>query len=82
MEVLELILLLLICVVASSALDQMISRVSLPLIQIAVGFVVALIMPHLANVHLDSEVFMMLFIAPLLFLRFRAKENRPCWLHG
>ncbi len=79
MEVLELILLLLICVVASSALDQMISRVSLPLIQIAVGFVVALFMPHLASVHLDSEVFMMLFIAPLLFREAKESDRIQLW---
>lgn len=79
MEIMGLILLLLICVVASSALDQMISRVSLPLIQIAVGFVVALIIPRLANVYVDEEVFMMLFIAPLLFREAKESDRVQLW---
>ena len=79
MELLELILLLLICVVVSSALDQMISRVSLPLIQIAVGFIIALVIPHLANVYIDSEVFMMLFIAPLLFREAKESDRVQLW---
>lgn len=79
MELLSLILLLLICVVVSSALDQMIARVSLPLIQIAVGFVVAVFLPRLAEVHVDSEVFMMLFIAPLLFREAKESNRVQLW---
>lgn len=79
MEILELILLLLACVVASSMLDQMLSRISLPLIQIAVGFVVALILPRLADVYVDSEVFMMLFIAPLLFREAKETSRPQLW---
>ena len=74
MELFELILLLLSCVMASSILDQMISRFSLPLIQIAVGLIAAIALPHLAEVHVDAELFLMLFIAPLLFRE--AKETR------
>ena len=67
MGLFELILLLLICIAASSVLDQVISRMSLPLIQIAIGVVAAFLLPPLANVHLDAELFLVLFIAPLLF---------------
>lgn len=79
MELLELILLLLICVAASSVLDQIISKMSLPLLQIAVGFVAALAMPHLAEVHLDSELFLVLFIAPLLFHEAKETDRLTLW---
>ena len=79
MELFELILLLLVCVMASSVLDQMISRMSLPLLQIGIGLAAALLMPHLASVYVDSELFMMLFIAPLLFREAREADNASLW---
>ena len=60
MEVFELILVLLACVMVSSIMDQMISRMSLPLLQIGVGLVFAVLFQELANVHVDSELFLML----------------------
>lgn len=79
MELFELVLLLLACVAASSVLDQVISKMSLPLLQIAVGFVAALAMPHLAEVHLDSELFLVLFIAPLLFREAKETDRLTLW---
>ena len=79
MELFELILLLLVCVMASSVLDQMISRMSLPLLQIGIGLAAALLMPHLASVYVDSELFMMLFIAPLLFREAREADKASLW---
>ncbi|MBR2779750.1 MAG: Na+/H+ antiporter [Firmicutes bacterium] len=73
MELFELILVLLACVMVSSVFDQMISKMSLPLLQIGVGLVLALLFPWLANVHVEAELFLMLFIAPLLFRE--AKET-------
>ena len=79
MELFELVLLLLACVAASSVLDQVISKMSLPLLQIAVGFIAALAMPHLAEVHLDSELFLVLFIAPLLFREAMETDKMTLW---
>ena len=79
MELFELILLLLICVMASSVLDQMISRMSLPLLQIGIGLAAALLMPHLAHIHVDSELFMILFIAPLLFRESKEADKTALW---
>lgn len=81
MEAFELILILLACVIASSVVDQMVGRVSLPLIQIAVGFIVALLVPATADVHVDSELFLVLFIAPLLFNEARESSRRDLWVN-
>lgn len=79
MQIFELVLLLLACVMVSAVLDQIVSQMSLPLIQIAVGFVIALIMPSLAEISVDSELFMMMFIAPLLFREARETSVIQLW---
>jgi len=67
MEVFELILVILACVIVSALADQMLKHVSLPLVQILIGFVAALFLPEVAEVNVDPELFLVLFIAPLLF---------------
>lgn len=67
MELLELILFLLIAVLASSLLDQVLRGVSLPLVQILLGVIVALIFPLPTDVSIDAELLLILFIAPLHF---------------
>lgn len=67
MVILELTLILLGCTVVAAVFDQFITRVSLPLIQIAIGCVVALLVPDVVHVEMDPELFLILFIAPLLF---------------
>ena len=67
METFELILILLACVIASAPVDQVLKRVALPLVQVGIGFVVALVLPQVAEVYVDPELFLVLFIAPLLF---------------
>ncbi len=79
MELFELILIILACVAASSVLDQMIPRVSLPLLQIGVGLIIAITIPHLAEVHVDAELFLMLFIAPLLFRDSKETDRLRLW---
>lgn len=66
-EVLELALMVLACVIGSAVLCQVVPRLSLPLVQIAVGAVVALVVPAVRDVSISSELFLVLFIAPLLF---------------
>ena len=67
METFELILILLACVIASAPVDQVLRRVALPLVQVGIGFAVALVLPEVAEVYVDPELFLVLFIAPLLF---------------
>ena len=79
MELFELILILLACVMASSIIEQFIPHFSLPLLQIGVGLIIALILPSLAHVHLDAELFLMLFIAPLLYRDSREVNRSTLW---
>lgn len=64
MELLELILFLLVAVVASSLLDQVLHGVSLPLVQIILGVIIALVIPLPSSINLDAELLLILFIAP------------------
>ena len=66
METLEFTLIVMACVIVSAIVGKIVTRVALPLIQILVGFVVALFAPAVTDVHLSSELLMVLFIAPLL----------------
>ena len=75
MEILELALIVLACVIGSAVLCQVVPRLSLPLVQIAVGAVVALAVPAVRDVSISSELFLVLFIAPLLFNE--ARETNP-----
>ena len=64
MEVLELALIVLACVIGSAVLCQVVPRLSLPLVQIAVGAVVALVVPAAVSyTHLD------VYKRQLLYLR-------------
>ena len=67
MAVFELILCIIAAVVLSSFLSRFIPKVSTPLVQIALG-ALASQLPFFPDVTLDPELFMVLFIAPLLYL--------------
>ena len=79
MATLELALLLLATVLASAILDQIIPRLSLPLIQIALGIAIGLFAQEQINVTLNPELFLVLFIAPLLFNEAREANNLSLW---
>ncbi len=81
MEIFELVLVLLACVIASSVLDEFFERVSLPLIQIAVGLIAAIVLPELAGIQVNPELFLVLFIAPLLFNEAREATKRELWVN-
>jgi CPA1 family monovalent cation:H+ antiporter len=65
MAMIETILLLLLAVVISGAVAR-ITRIALPLVQIALGAVVVLITGH--TIDLKPDIFFLLFLPPLLFL--------------
>ena len=67
LAVFELILCIIAAVVLSSFLSRFIPKVSTPLVQIALG-ALASQLPFFPDVTLSPELFMVLFIAPLLYL--------------
>ena len=78
-QALEFALIVLACVIGSAVLCQVFRRLSLPLVQIAVGCVVAVVVPTIGDIHISSEMFLVLFIAPLLFNEARNTEPRTLW---
>lgn len=67
MAVFELIVCIIAAVVLSSFLSRFIPKVSTPLVQIVLGVIVTYL-PFFPDTNLDPELFMVLFIAPLLYL--------------
>ena len=80
LETFEFVLIVLTCVVASSVIDKFVD-VSIPVIQVVIGLLVALILPSVQEIHLESELFMLLFIAPLLFNETRETNIRALILN-
>lgn len=78
-EVFELILMLLLAVLLSSILDQVVPRISSPLIQIALGIGIAMLAISPIEVNIDPELFLVLFIAPLLFSDALEADKRNLW---
>jgi len=79
-ETFEFVLIVLTCVAASSVIDKFVD-VSIPVIQVVIGLLVALILPSVQEIHLESELFMLLFIAPLLFNETRETNIRALILN-
>lgn len=79
MEAFELVLILLACVIVASVVEQFVKRISLPLVQIAIGLIVALLIPYVAKIHVESQLFLVLFVAPLLFNEARESNRRALW---
>ena len=79
MEQFEFVLIVLACVSLSSVADRFVRRVSLPILQIAIGLVAAIVLPTINEVRIDSELFLVLFIAPLLFNETREASPRELW---
>lgn len=72
----EFVVILLAVILVSAILDQVIPRVSLPLLQILLGVVVALVASGPVHFSIDPELFLALFIAPLLFDESRNASKR------
>lgn len=80
LETFEFVLIVLTCVAASSVIDKFVD-VSIPVIQVVIGLLVALVLPSVQEVHLESELFMLVFIAPLLFNETRETNIRALLLN-
>ena len=79
MEYLVIALLYVGAVLVSSVLDQFLRGVSLPLVQMAVGVAICFFADLPIDVTIDSELFLVMFIAPLLFDESRNISNRILW---
>ena len=80
METFLLILLMLAAVLASSVIDQLVPKVSSPLIQIGLGLVITVVAGHQIDLLFDqSELFLVLFIAPLLFHEAKEANKTELW---
>ncbi len=79
MDILTLALLLLAAVLISSVIDQVVPKVSLPLIQIALGVLIALLASGSVNIDLDPEIFLVIFIAPILYDEAKTADKRSLW---
>lgn len=81
METFVLFLLLLLAVLLSSVLDQLIPKVSLPLVQIALGVLIALsaFTPLDIRIDIDPNLFILVFIAPLIFDESRRIDKKALW---
>ena len=79
MEIFELILILAAGVLGSSLINQLSTKLSAPLIQIALGCSLSLLLPHIMNLSVEPELFLVLFIAPLLFDETRHTNKTNLW---
>lgn len=79
MQTFELILFLLAAVIASSILDKFLPRVSLPLVQVALGAVIAAAVATPLEWGIDPELLLILFIAPLHFNETRHVDSGQLW---
>ncbi len=79
MDALTLVLLLIISVLISAVVEQVVTRLSLPLIQIALGVVVAFLLPGGVGISLDPNLFMVLLVAPLLYDEAKNTDKIALW---
>ena len=78
MAVFELILCIIAAVVVSSFASRFVPKVSTPLVQIVLGVLVTYL-PFFPDAKLDPELFMVLFIAPLLYLAIGGVPLAMCY---
>lgn len=78
MELFEFILLMLAAVSLSNLVNRFIPSVSVPIIQIVLGMLMTLLPLHY-ELKLNPELFLLLFIAPLLFNDGRHADKEALW---
>src|SRR5699024_1462926 len=81
-EAFMLALLMLAAVLASSVIDQLVPKVSSPLIQIGLGLVIAVAAGGQIDIIFDDsggQLFLVLFIAPLLYNEAKNADKAELW---
>ena len=79
MEILELFLVLIVAVLVSALLDKVLPHVAAPLVQVAIGLAMALALSVSPVIEADTELFLLLFIAPLLFYESKELDKAALW---
>lgn len=79
MEALQLVLFLLAAVVVSGIIGRFLPALSLPLVQIAIGAVIAAFIATPLDTGLDAELLLILFIAPLHFNESKHADSGALW---
>lgn len=79
METMTLILFLTLAVLLSAVLDKFIKYITLPLVQIALGIVIAVFASGAVDVTLDPDLFLVVFIAPLLYIEAKHADRMSLW---
>ncbi len=80
METLLLILLMICAVLISSVVDQLVPKVSSPLIQIGLGLIIAMFAGGQIDILFEqNDLFLVLFIAPLLFHEAKEADKVALW---
>ena len=72
------ILILLICILVSNIISRFIPSLSVPIVQIAMGALIAIIYSEF-KIDLDPHTFLVMFIAPLLFCDGKKADKRSLW---
>lgn len=72
-------LILFSAVAAAGLFSKVFKRLSLPLIQIAIGIIVSLLIPMPFSSGINADVLLLLFIAPLLFNESRHVDKAELW---
>ena len=75
----NLTLFLVLSVLLSAVLDKFIKNITLPLVQIAMGIFIALFAKNGIKIELDPDLFMVLFIAPLLYIEAKHADKMSLW---
>lgn len=78
MEIFLFVLTLLLAIGISNIINHFVPFISVPLIQVALGILIAVFSPHL-HIALDPELFFVLFIAPLLFNDGKRVSREALW---
>lgn len=79
MTVFNFILILAAAVLVSSVINQVVRGVSTPLIQIGIGILLAVCGITTSNFTIDPELFLVLFIAPLLYHEAHTTDKAALW---
>ena len=72
------IIILLICILASNIISRFIPSLSVPIVQIVMGALIAIIYSEF-KIDLDPHTFLVMFIAPLLFCDGKKADKRSLW---
>lgn len=79
MEALELILLVLSAVLLSSIIDQVVPKLTAPLIQIGLGLLIGLLATERITISLNPTMFMVALVAPLVYYDARELNKADFW---